>query len=120
MVAENVAEIQAAHFLEHRRRQLEEVNALGFDPIVTVPFDAELFGHWWFEGPRFLEFFIRKAADEQDIRLTTPGRISRGESNAANNSSRRHRPGARMVILKSGSIRLMRGFIRNCTRRRDR
>ena len=26
-----------------------------FDPIVVVPFDAELFGHWWFEGPRFLE-----------------------------------------------------------------
>jgi len=38
-----------------------------------VPFDAELFGHWWFEGPRFLELFIRKAAfDQQDFRLTSP------------------------------------------------
>jgi len=24
------------------------------NPIMTVPFDAELFGHWWFEGPIFL------------------------------------------------------------------
>ena len=36
------------------------------------PFDAELFGHWWFEGPRFLESFIRKAAyGHQDLRLTS-------------------------------------------------
>jgi 1,4-alpha-glucan branching enzyme len=32
-----------------------------------------LFGHWWFEGPRFLELFIRKAAfDQEDFCLTTP------------------------------------------------
>ena len=31
-------------------------------PIVVMPFDAELFGHWWYEGPLFLESFIRKAA----------------------------------------------------------
>ncbi len=72
-VAEHVAEIQADHFFEQRKRQIREISALGFDPIVTIPFDAELFGHWWFEGPRFLEFFIRKvAADQNDFRLTTP------------------------------------------------
>jgi 1,4-alpha-glucan branching enzyme len=70
--AERVAEIQAAHFLEHRQRQVREVGSLGFDPIVTIPFDAELFGHWWFEGPRFLELFIRKAAAQNDFGLTTP------------------------------------------------
>ena len=38
-----------------------------------MPFDAELFGHWWFEGPQFLEFLIRKAASGQtDFQLTTP------------------------------------------------
>ena len=77
--AENVAEIQAAHFLEQRRRQAREIGGLGFDPIVTIPFDAELFGHWWFEGPLFLEFFIRKAATEQhDFRLTTPSEYLAG------------------------------------------
>ena len=39
---------------------------------MLAPFDAELFGHWWFEGPRFLESFIRKVADDrQDLRLTS-------------------------------------------------
>jgi len=26
----------------------------GGPPILTAPFDAELFGHWWFEGPQWL------------------------------------------------------------------
>src|SRR5438132_3516018 len=70
--AERIAERQALHFLEERRRQIREVTAAGFDPIVVIPFDAELFGHWWFEGPRFLEHFIRQAAIERDFRLSTP------------------------------------------------
>src|SRR5438477_7697616 len=44
--AEKAAETHAAHFLEQRRRQLRELSALGFDPIVVVSFDDELFGHW--------------------------------------------------------------------------
>jgi 1,4-alpha-glucan branching enzyme len=71
VAAERVADIQALHFLDERRRQIREVTAAGFDPIVVVPFDAELFGHWWFEGPRFLEQVIRQAASEQDFRLST-------------------------------------------------
>jgi 1,4-alpha-glucan branching enzyme len=69
--AESAAEAHASHFLEVRRQQINKLRALNFDPIVVAPFDAELFGHWWFEGPRFLESFIRKAAYEhQDLRLT--------------------------------------------------
>jgi 1,4-alpha-glucan branching enzyme len=70
--AEKAAESHATHFLDQRRQQIREISGLDFDPIVVAPFDAELFGHWWFEGPRFLEHFIRKAATEQDFRLTTP------------------------------------------------
>ena len=67
-----VADAHASHFLEVRRQQMNELRALDFDPVVVAPFDAELFGHWWFEGPRFLESFIRKAAYEhQDLRLTS-------------------------------------------------
>ena len=72
VAAEEVAETQALHFLEERRRQIREVTTAEFDPIVVVPFDAELFGHWWFEGPRFLEFVIRRAANEKDFHLSTP------------------------------------------------
>ena len=35
---------------------------MNFDPVIVSPFDAELFGHWWFEGPRFLETFLRLAS----------------------------------------------------------
>jgi 1,4-alpha-glucan branching enzyme len=69
--AEKAADAHASHFLEQRRAQIQELSALDIDPIVVAPFDAELFGHWWFEGPRFLELFIRKAAQE-DLRLVTP------------------------------------------------
>ena len=70
--AENAAAKHASHFLEQRRQQIREISELGFDPIVVAPFDAELFGHWWFEGPSFLEQFIRQVANERDFRLTTP------------------------------------------------
>ena len=29
-------------------------------PIVVAPYDAELYGHWWFEGPMFLEHVFRR------------------------------------------------------------
>jgi 1,4-alpha-glucan branching enzyme len=71
--AKKTANGHATHFLEARRRQIRELGALDFDPIIVVPFDAELFGHWWFEGPHFLELFIRKAAfGQNDLELTTP------------------------------------------------
>ncbi|HSP46192.1 MAG TPA: 1,4-alpha-glucan branching protein domain-containing protein, partial [Chthoniobacterales bacterium] len=69
--AARVADAHASHFLDIRRQQLNELRELDFNPIVVAPFDAELFGHWWFEGPQFLEAFIRKAAHGQpDLRLT--------------------------------------------------
>ncbi|MDQ6809498.1 MAG: DUF1957 domain-containing protein [Verrucomicrobiota bacterium] len=63
----------ATHYFDSRVAQMNELCALGFEPIVTIPFDAELFGHWWFEGPLFLESFIRKVAlDATAFGLTTP------------------------------------------------
>jgi 1,4-alpha-glucan branching enzyme len=70
--AENAAAQHAVHFLKQIHEQIREISEVGFDPIIVAPFDAELFGHWWFEGPIFLEHFIRRAATEQDFHLTTP------------------------------------------------
>lgn len=71
--AEGAARAHAEHFLASRLQQLEALADVGFTPIVTIPFDAELFGHWWFEGPIFLEHFFRCAAAESErLRLTTP------------------------------------------------
>jgi 1,4-alpha-glucan branching enzyme len=70
--AEKAAEAHAMHFIEQRREELRRLVASDFDPVIVIPFDAELFGHWWFEGPRFLELFIRKVAEEAAVELTTP------------------------------------------------
>ncbi len=71
--AEKAAEAHATDFVKQRGAQFRRLADLEYDPILVTPFDAELFGHWWFEGPRFLEMMIRKtAADQADFRLTTP------------------------------------------------
>ncbi len=50
----------AAHFVQARLTQLEELErSVGDNAIITSPYDAELFGHWWFEGPEFLEAVFR-------------------------------------------------------------
>ena len=58
---------------------------LDIDPIVVAPFDAELFGHWWFEGPEFLELFLRKSGCtiSRRFELTTPGRYLDGHASDA-------------------------------------
>jgi 1,4-alpha-glucan branching enzyme len=70
--AENAATQHAIHFLKQCRQRIHEIGELGFDPIIVAPFDAELFGHWWFEGPMFLGQFIRHAATERDFQLAVP------------------------------------------------
>lgn len=40
-------------------------------PIVVSPYDAELYGHWWYEGPIFLEWVFRAIA-ESDFSTITP------------------------------------------------
>ena len=74
MALGRVAE-HARHFLDARIRQLREVRALmPVPPVVVSPFDAELFGHWWFEGPEWLAAVLRGAAKSAaEIRLVTPG-----------------------------------------------
>ncbi|MEO6923223.1 MAG: 1,4-alpha-glucan branching protein domain-containing protein [Bryocella sp.] len=50
----------AAHFLSLVHSALEGCLNTEDPPILTAPFDAELFGHWWFEGPLWLEAVARQ------------------------------------------------------------
>lgn len=78
--ANRTAQAHASHFLEVRRQQMRDLRESISDPIVVVPFDAELFGHWWFEGPQFLESFIRKVAhDDQDLCLIHKTRATQAD-----------------------------------------
>ncbi|GIX05981.1 MAG: glycoside hydrolase family protein [Candidatus Poribacteria bacterium] len=72
--ARQKAELHAGNFLFNRTKQIEWLaQHMDRPPIVVAPYDAELFGHWWFEGPQFLDFFIRKVHREQDVvELITP------------------------------------------------
>lgn len=72
--AEAAAEAHASDFLANRVRQFEPLcREMPIDPVIVSPYDAELFGHWWFEGPEFLEMFLRKAAyDQQLFEFVTP------------------------------------------------
>ncbi len=65
----------AGHFLEARREQARKLgDIMDRPPLIVAPYDAELFGHWWYEGPDFLDLFVRKAVyDQQDFKLVTPG-----------------------------------------------
>jgi 1,4-alpha-glucan branching enzyme len=72
--AMGAADHHAGHFMASRATQISNLKErMNLPPIVVSPFDAELFGHWWFEGPEFLNFFIRKAVyDQKEFRLATP------------------------------------------------
>lgn len=63
----------AAHFVLGRQAQVRR-SAPGMDrpPLVVSPYDAELFGHWWFEGPVFLEEVFRRLAAQDVVRPVTP------------------------------------------------
>jgi 1,4-alpha-glucan branching enzyme len=65
------ADRDAADFLSRVDRALDAAPSAAHDPVATVAFDAELFGHWWWEGPRFLEQVLLGAGDRR-WRLATP------------------------------------------------
>jgi len=73
--ASAAVDAHAQNFMTSRAEQLEHLcKSTNIDPLVLSPFDAELFGHWWFEGPEFLDLLIRKSVyDQTRFKLTTPG-----------------------------------------------
>jgi len=55
-----------------RQKGLKLRDSLDRDPYFTLAFDAELFGHWWFEGIDWLDAMVRKIATTEDVVLQTP------------------------------------------------
>jgi len=65
------ARLHAEDFIAKRQRQIDELaSVMDRPPIIVAPYDAELFGHWWFEGPYWLEQVLR-LADRPEMRLQT-------------------------------------------------
>ncbi|MEL6398987.1 MAG: glycoside hydrolase family 57 protein [Cyanobacteria bacterium J06607_6] len=56
----------ADNFMFNRERQVEHLqDMMRRPPIIVSPYDAELFGHWWYEGPWFLDYLFRKTWFDQ-------------------------------------------------------
>lgn len=72
--ANDKAAEHAGNFMFNRQHQVRHLaSMMDRPPMIVAPYDAELFGHWWFEGPTWLEYLIRKIAFDQDeIELLTP------------------------------------------------
>ncbi len=63
----------ADHFIASKLDQVHYLGKrLGIPPILTAAYDAELFGHWWFEGPEWLKFILRKGARQKTLRFVSP------------------------------------------------
>jgi 1,4-alpha-glucan branching enzyme len=64
----------AGNFMFNRQKQIEYLfDFIQKKPIIVSPYDAELFGHWWYEGCLWLDFLLRKISFDQDeVRLITP------------------------------------------------
>jgi 1,4-alpha-glucan branching enzyme len=59
----------AGNFMFNREKQVEWLSGSmdGRPPLIVAPYDAELFGHWWFEGPDWINFLMRKMHHDQEI-----------------------------------------------------
>ena len=68
------AKIHAYDFLKKKKDQVTALNyRLKINPLITAAYDAELFGHWWFEGPQWLRALLMQISSGNDkVRLTTP------------------------------------------------
>ncbi len=73
-LAREKAATHAGNFIFNRERQIEPLRKLmDRPPFIVSPYDTELYGHWWYEGPEWLEFVIRKAHYDQNVfKLATP------------------------------------------------
>lgn len=69
------AAVHAGHFMFCREKQIEHhASRMDRPPMIVSPYDAELFGHWWFEGPLFIDALVRRIARaQQTVELITPG-----------------------------------------------
>ena len=64
----------AGDFIKNRTLQAQHLKSLiGKPPVIVSPYDAELFGHWWYEGPQFIESLFHAAQDGGHALLPVTG-----------------------------------------------
>jgi 1,4-alpha-glucan branching enzyme len=69
--ATNKAAQHAGNFMFNRENQINHLNGmLGRKPLIVSTYDAELYGHWWYEGPDFIDYLLRKIYYDQKVFAT--------------------------------------------------
>ena len=64
--AKEKAAEHAGNFMLNRQHQVQHLHEImQRPPIIVSPYDAELFGHWWYEGPWFIDYLCRKTWFDQ-------------------------------------------------------
>jgi 1,4-alpha-glucan branching enzyme len=80
-VALDRAAEHAGNFMFNREKQVEWLSGSmqGRPALIVAPYDAELFGHWWFEGPNWIDYLMRKLHyDQQTVKaITVPEYLER-------------------------------------------
>ena len=75
--ARETAKRHARDFVGRCREQAVRAGSrMPFPSVIVSPYDAELFGHWWFEGPQWIYHVIRELATAGP-RAGTPGEYLR-------------------------------------------
>jgi 1,4-alpha-glucan branching enzyme len=72
-----LAREHARHFAEVLRHIAQREQAAS-GSVIVAPFDTELFGHWWYEGPAFLEGTYRALHGGKGVRPLTASAHLRG------------------------------------------
>ncbi len=72
--AREAAERHGKDFVHRCRDHACRVGSrMPFPCVITSPYDAELFGHWWFEGPQWIYYVFRELAHLGELQSSTPG-----------------------------------------------
>ena len=68
----------AENFVYNRERQVEHLaGVMDRPPLIVSMYDAELFGHWWYEGPDFIYHVLREMHNSPVMRtITAPEYLS--------------------------------------------
>ncbi|MCL5673811.1 MAG: DUF1957 domain-containing protein [Deltaproteobacteria bacterium] len=76
--AKRKASEHAEQFVYNRALQGNYLkNVIGEPPVIVSMYDAELFGHWWFEGPWWLESVFRQLNKNSSIESAAAEDISK-------------------------------------------
>ena len=65
-------DMQTNHFIHHLENSANDYqNSTHEWANICLPFDTELIGHWWFEGPQFIKYLCEGIHHSPHIKMAT-------------------------------------------------